>query len=397
VERIELDGVGKRYVVGEQKSAREAITDGALRLIGRRRSDASTDFWSLRDVSFSVGEGEALGIIGRNGAGKSTILKIITRITTPTTGVSRTRGRVAALLEVGTGFHPELTGRENIFLNGAILGMSRRDMLSRFDDIVEFSGVQRFLDTPVKRYSSGMGLRLGFSVAAHLEPDVLVVDEILAVGDAEFQRKCLGRMEEAEKEGRTLVFVSHDLDSLTRICTRGLWLEAGHVRDTGPAKELVREYLSSSLMSAEAGAVVISAGPLIVHGLRVMPKGRPVESALLREDTLTIEVDIELREYVRDLDLAIYLTSNRGVRVIDEALRDWESPRFAPGRYRVCMDVPPVLNVGDYFVGLWCGAAGGRRSFIHEDSVVSFTVHGSDRGRPGRAVVLDLPITVTPL
>jgi ABC-type polysaccharide/polyol phosphate transport system ATPase subunit len=397
VERIQLEGVGKRYVIGDQKSAREAITDGALRLVGRRRSDASSEFWSLRDVNFTVGDGEALGIIGRNGAGKSTILKIITRITSPTTGTSRTRGRVAALLEVGTGFHPELTGRENIFLNGAILGMTRRDILSRFDDIVEFSGVQRFLDTPVKRYSSGMGLRLGFSVAAHLEPDVLVVDEILAVGDAEFQRKCLGRMEEAEKEGRTLVFVSHDLDSLTRICTRGLWLEAGRVRETGTPKELVREYLTSSLVSEHTGEALISAGPVTVHSTRVMAKGRPVESALLREDTLTIEVDFELTEHEPDFDIAIFLTSNRGVRVIDETLSDRGGPRFTPGRYRARMDVPPVLNVGEYSVGLWCGAATGGRRFINEPAVVSFTLNGSDRSRPARAVVLDLPIEVTPL
>ncbi|MGY1735362.1 ABC transporter ATP-binding protein [Geodermatophilus sp. SYSU D00684] len=397
MDRIELDGVGKRYVVGDQRSAREAITDGALRLLGRRRSDPSSEFWSLRDVSFTVGDGEALGIIGRNGAGKSTILKIITRITTPTTGVSRTRGRVAALLEVGTGFHPELTGRENIFLNGAILGMSRRDILGKFDDIVEFSGVQRFLDTPVKRYSSGMGLRLGFSVAAHLEPDVLVVDEILAVGDAEFQRRCLGRMEEAEKEGRTVVFVSHDLDSLTRICTRALWLESGRVRETGMPAELVRDYLTSSLVSEHTGAALISAGPVTVHGMRVAPKGRPVESALLRDDTVTVEVDFDLAEHVPDLDIALFLTNNRGVRVLDETLRDSGGPRFTPGRYRATMEIPPILNVGDYSVGLWCGAASGGRRFVHEPAVVSFTLNGSDRNRPARAVVLDLPISVTAL
>jgi ABC-type polysaccharide/polyol phosphate transport system ATPase subunit len=396
VDRIELDGVGKRYVVGDQRSAREAITEGVRRLVGRR-STGSEEFWSLRDISFTVGDGEALGIIGRNGAGKSTILKIITRITSPTTGISRTRGRVAALLEVGTGFHPELTGRENIFLNGAILGMSRRDILARFDDIVEFSGVQRFLDTPVKRYSSGMGLRLGFSVAAHLEPDVLVVDEILAVGDAEFQRKCLGRMEEAEKEGRTVVFVSHDLDSLTRICTRALWLEAGRMRDTGLPQELVREYLTSSLMSTHSGSALITAGPVTVHGMRVMAKDRPVESALLRDDTVTVEVDFELDEHVPDLDIALFLTNNRGVRVLDEGLRDRGGPRFTPGRYRVRMDIPPVLNVGDYSVGLWFGAASGGRRFIHEPAVVAFTLNGSDRNRPARAVVLDLPFSVTSL
>jgi ABC-type polysaccharide/polyol phosphate transport system ATPase subunit len=243
---IEFDGVGKRYVLGQRLNARETLMATASRLLQRRRSPAS-ELWSLRDVSFSVAQGEALGIVGRNGAGKSTILKILAGITAPTIGESRTRGRVAALLEVGTGFHPELTGRENVYLNGAILGMSRRDITLRFEQIVDFSGVERFLDTPVKRYSSGMYLRLAFAVAAHLEPDILVVDEILAVGDAEFQRKCIGRMHEAEQEGRTLVFVSHDLEALTRVCDRSLWLDSGQVRDSGPTSEIVRSYLSSSL------------------------------------------------------------------------------------------------------------------------------------------------------
>jgi len=193
----------------------------------------------MRDVSFSLADGEALGIVGANGAGKSTVLKILAGITAPSTATSRTRGRVAALLELGTGFHPELTGRENIYLNGAILGMSRLDITRRFDQIVDFSGVARFLDTPVKRYSSGMYLRLAFAVAAHLEPAVLVVDEILAVGDAEFQRKCIVRMQEAEEEGR-LVFVSHDLETLIKLCERSIWLESGQIRDSGRTDVIVR-------------------------------------------------------------------------------------------------------------------------------------------------------------
>src|SRR4051794_18449106 len=205
MDRVQFDHVSKRYLLGENLNARETLVAAVRRVLHRRRVERQV-LWSLRDVSFSVGDGEALGIVGRNGAGKSTILKILAGITAPSRGTSRTRGRVAALLEVGTGFHPELTGRENVFLNGAILGMSRRDIVRRFDEIVEFAGTERFLDTPIKRYSSGMYLRLAFAVAAHLEPDVLVVDEVLAVGDAEFQRKCIGRMAEAEAEGRTLIF-----------------------------------------------------------------------------------------------------------------------------------------------------------------------------------------------
>src|SRR5919107_1368417 len=242
MDRVEFDGVSKRYILGEHRNAREALTAATRRLVRREREQQQV-VWSLRDVSFSVGDGEALGIVGRNGAGKSTILKILAGITSPTLGVSRTRGRVAALLEVGTGFHPELTGRENVYLNGAILGMSGRALARRFDEIVAFAGTERFLDTPIKRYSSGMQLRLAFAVAAHLEPDVLIVDEVLAVGDAEFQRKCVGRMAEAEQEGRTVIFVSHDLETLSRICQRSLWMEAGTVRDSGAMREIVQDRL----------------------------------------------------------------------------------------------------------------------------------------------------------
>ncbi|MDQ4131233.1 MAG: ABC transporter ATP-binding protein, partial [Actinomycetota bacterium] len=210
---VEVEALSKRYFLGEDHAAvrnlRETLAAGVQR-IGRGRRPRE-EIWSLKDVNLHIPEGTALGVIGRNGAGKSTLLKILSRITEPTSGVARTRGRVGSLLEVGTGFHPELTGRENIFLNGAILGMPRREIERAFDEIVGFAGVERFLDTPVKRYSSGMYLRLAFSVAAHLEADILLVDEVLAVGDAEFQRKCLGRMASVEREGRTVVFVSHNL------------------------------------------------------------------------------------------------------------------------------------------------------------------------------------------
>ncbi|MGY1711374.1 polysaccharide ABC transporter ATP-binding protein [Geodermatophilus sp. SYSU D00758] len=391
-DRVQFDAVSKRYTLGARSTAREALVSGVRRLAGR--PGTVRELWSLRDVTFTVADGDALGILGRNGAGKSTILKIMTRITSPTAGVARTRGRVAALLEVGTGFHPELTGRENVYLNGAILGMSRRDTTRAFDAIVEFAGVERFLDTPVKRYSSGMGLRLAFSVAAHLEPDLLVVDEVLAVGDADFQRRCLGRMAEAEQEGRTLVFVSHDLDSLARLCSRALWLEAGRVRATGDPVDLVRDYLASGLAPSAAGGAVLSAGPVTVHGVRVRPARRAAAGALLRDDALRVEVDFELADQVPDLDLAIYLTNHRGVRVLDEALSDQAPRRLPSGRWCAAMDVPPVLNVGDYSVGLWFGTSGAE--FLHEPAATAFTLHGSDRLRPERTVVLDLPISVSP-
>lgn len=389
---VQFEAVGKRYVLGERLNAREAITSVATRLFHPQR-DERTELWSLRDVSFSVGEGEALGIVGRNGAGKSTILKILAGITTPTTGVSRTRGRVAALLEVGTGFHPELTGRENIFLNGAVLGMSRRDISRRFEEIVDFSGVARFLDTPVKRYSSGMYLRLAFAVAAHLEPDVLVVDEILAVGDAEFQRKCIGRMQEAEHEGRTLVFVSHDLESLTKICRRSIWLEAGRIHDTGETSRVVSDYLTSSLSELDSGTTELSAGPVTLRAVRVLPFGEERPRALIVGEALRIVVDFDMAEEIPGLDVAILVTNSRGVRIFDELLSDSSSKRFPIGRYRADLQVPPWLNAGDYSVGVWFGTS--HEDFLDQPvAAAAFTLHGGDRSRPDRIFALDLTFDV---
>src|SRR6202011_3679487 len=238
---ITVEGLGKKYRLGQRSNERytalrDVLTDKAKSLFrrnGNPRSDIrnpqSNEIWALRDVSFEVKQGEVIGIIGRNGAGKSTLLKILSRITEPTTGRVRLKGRVASLLEVGTGFHPELTGRENIFLNGAVLGMTRAEIQRKFDEIIDFAEVEKFLDTPVKRYSSGMYVRLAFAVAAHLEPEILVVDEVLAVGDAEFQKKCLGKMQEVSRGGRTVLFVSHNMSAVARLCSRGMLLHSGRI------------------------------------------------------------------------------------------------------------------------------------------------------------------------
>jgi lipopolysaccharide transport system ATP-binding protein len=247
---IEVRGLSKKYRLGEMQAAygtlRESLVHAGRRLTGQEHRAATEDIWALRDVSFDVREGEVLGVIGRNGAGKSTLLKILTRITTPTTGRAEIRGRVGSLLEVGTGFHPELTGRENVYLNGAILGMKRREIDRRYDEIVEFSGIERFMDTPVKRYSSGMYVRLAFSVAAHLEPEIMLVDEVLAVGDAEFQRRCIGRMEQLGSAGRTVIFVSHMLPSVAQLCDRAIQIESGRVVADGPARDVIAGYLHST-------------------------------------------------------------------------------------------------------------------------------------------------------
>ena len=256
---ITVAGIGKRYVIGRAprpNTFRDAImgklrhVTGSLRRFaapgGSASGDRSEEFWALQDISFEVKKGEVIGIIGRNGAGKSTLLKILSRITEPTTGRITVRGRVASLLEVGTGFHPELTGRENLFLNGAILGMTRAEIRRKFDEIVAFAEVEKFLDTQVKFYSSGMYVRLAFSVAAHLEPEILIVDEVLAVGDISFQRKCLGKMRNVSaEEGRTVLFVSHNMPAITQLCARAVWLDRGRLRRDGSVRDVCAEYLSS--------------------------------------------------------------------------------------------------------------------------------------------------------
>ena len=245
---IEAYELSKRYRLGEMTAAygtlRESLSRAAKRVTRREhRTSGTQEIWALKDVSFEVPEGQVLGVIGRNGAGKSTLLKVLTRITAPTSGRVEIRGRVGSLLEVGTGFHPELTGRENIYLNGAILGMKRREIDDRFDAMVEFSGVEKFIDTPVKRYSSGMYVRLAFSVAAHLEPEIMLVDEVLSVGDAEFQRRCLGRMEELGSSGRTVLFVSHQLSAIAQLCDRALQINGGRIVQDGPPAEVIAHYL----------------------------------------------------------------------------------------------------------------------------------------------------------
>ena len=260
---IRAEGLGKKYIIGHQAeredyvALRDVIVRGAKTVVrkavdtmrGRRAAAKGSreEFWALRDVNFEVKCGEVIGIIGRNGAGKSTLLKILSRITEPTEGRVTIKGRVASLLEVGTGFHPELTGRENIFLNGAILGMKHAEIRRKFDEIVDFSGVEKFLDTPVKRYSSGMYVRLAFAVAAHLEPEILIVDEVLAVGDAEFQKKCLGKMGEVAGGGRTVLFVSHNMTAVELLCTNAILMTGGRVATIGPVDKVVEQYLSTAV------------------------------------------------------------------------------------------------------------------------------------------------------
>src|SRR5271154_613321 len=243
---ILAEGLGKRYQVGEREryfALRDVLTRAVKAPFRRGRQRRPADhLWALRDVSLEIVQGEVIGLIGRNGAGKTTLLKILSRITRPTEGYAEMHGRVGSLLEVGTGFHPELTGRENVYLSGAILGMSKREINQKFGAIVAFAEVERFLETPLKHFSTGMQMRLAFAVAAHLEPEILLVDEVLAVGDLEFQRKCLGKMQEVSKTGRTIVFVSHQMNQIRRLCERAVWVDGGRLKCDGVAQEIVNEY-----------------------------------------------------------------------------------------------------------------------------------------------------------
>jgi ABC-type polysaccharide/polyol phosphate transport system ATPase subunit len=394
---IELERVSKRYRLGEHHGAgvtlRERIVGAAHRVRGRPPEPVG-EVWSLRDVDLAVAAGTSVGIVGANGAGKSTLLKVINHVTTPTAGRSRTRGRIGSLLEVGTGFHGELTGRENAFLNGAILGMTKREVARRLDEIVAFAGLERFLDTPVKRYSSGMYLRLGFAVAAHMEADILLVDEVLAVGDVEFQQRCVGRMGEIERSGRTVLFVSHNLDAVARLCDRSIWLDDGRVRADGPTDAVVERYLSTVPRSV-SGLVVEaprSQGPVRVEAVSLADDaGRP-DPATRASSAVWLQADVVVDDAVPGLDLAFLVATDSGVHLLDE---DLGAGRLgAPGRYRVGCRVPALLAPGDYVVGFWIGTA--YETFDERAAVLRFTVHGDDGGHR-RLVRADPSWRVEPL
>lgn len=325
---IEINGLSKRYRLGKigARTLRDEIQMFAERwrnrsLTNENREDRPDEFWALRDISFNVDQGEVLGLIGRNGAGKSTLLKILSRITEPTTGKAILHGTVGSLLEVGTGFHPELTGMDNIFLNGAILGMDKAEIRSKLDEIIAFSGIERHIETPVKRYSSGMIVRLGFAVAAHLEPDILIVDEVLAVGDAEFQRKCIGKMQDVAGHGRTVIFVSHQMGTIQQLCTRCISLNQGRVVDSGPTAEVVAAYLNS--YEEEAGVAFTQDNPhrtgskeiQFTDGRMLDRDGRPVSSVVAGHDYV-FEFDYESETPDLPFTCQIKVYNQRGIDIV---------------------------------------------------------------------------------
>ena len=358
---IQVENLGKRFRLGLGGARYDTLREALVRAV-RPKRDNQRDLWALRGVDLRVERGEALGIIGPNGAGKTTLLRILAGITFPTEGIARTRGTVGSLLDVGTGFHPELTGRENVFLSGTVLGMRRGEVRDRFDEIVEFSGVERFLDTPVKRYSAGMRLRLAFAVAAHLEPPIVVVDEVLAVGDSAFREKCMGKMAEMGQRDRTVLFVSHDLGAITRLCSRAVWLESGNIQSDGPAREVVSAYLRRGAAAGRTLDVEFDAqpdAPAAVTRLTVRDtRTGQVLNTPERGSPFTIEIVVEVRETIIDLNFALILIDELGVVIIDDAVRDrpFAGRRSGePGTYVFAATIPPLLRAGTYLLRGWVG------------------------------------------
>ena len=373
---IQADKLSKKYRVSALgagfKTWREGVNDIAMAPLkafssmSRRSPESaaayaeSTTVWALRDVSFEVSFGEALGIVGHNGAGKSTLVKILSRITEPTSGRAEIAGRVGSLLEVSAGFHPELTGRENVYLNGAVLGMSRADIRRRFDEIVDFSGVERYLDTPVKYYSSGMSMRLAFAVAVHLEPEVLVVDEVLAVGDSGFHKQCLDKMTQAVSEGRTVIFISHNLAAVTQLCRYGLLLDHGRAVGYGSASEVVAQYLATG-RAAEGRAVIPHTALAADTELRfisvsVSPPGKEPIGQIDRDEGVEVVIEYEVARAIADCQINLELWNYNGICVLSSGLRDRDPLARQvqqPGRHSVSCQIPSdYFRAGLYSIGL---------------------------------------------
>lgn len=374
---IKVNNIGKKFRIGERNRAYETLRDSIVSGIGRVRrlgSNSSAngkhinEFWALRDISFEVKQGDVVGIIGHNGAGKSTLLKILSRITEPTRGTADIYGRVGSLLEVGTGFHHELTGRENIYLSGAILGMKKSDIDARFDEMVAFAGVEKFVDTPIKHYSSGMSLRLGFSVAAHLEPDILLVDEVLAVGDLEFQKKCLNKMEDVATEGRTVLFVSHNMASIKELCQTALVLKNGEINYHGNVVQAIQNYTRNILkIGGENNPNITGNG-----WVNICINENKEECRVFNTESFEVTADLSLTHDLSQVVIHCFMENSEGNQVVHN--RQFDFDEFKKGVHRIKAKVPPLyLKPGVYtlyFKLLGEGSLGTQEKYMSERLVV---------------------------
>lgn len=363
---IEVNNISKKYRIGEKQSYysfRDSLVRLATLPFSQKTKIINENFWALKDISFKVMPGEVVGIIGRNGAGKSTLLKILSRITPPTKGEITLRGRVASLLEVGTGFHPELTGRENIYLNGAILGMKRAEINSKFDEIVEFAEISKFLDTPVKHYSSGMYMRLAFSIAAHLEPEILLVDEVLAVGDAQFQKKCLGKMKEVSKQGRTVLFVSHNMNAIEQLCGRCLFIEKGNLeKDSDNVRIVTKTYLFGEKPNKDSHEWINTGNDYVnqwVKPLKIFvndSKNKKAKMSISNNNDIWLNVEIEIKEFDPALQIGYAIYNEENYLLYWSFHNDVEEklwPVLKKGRYVFKTKISKrFLNEGKYRIEL---------------------------------------------
>jgi lipopolysaccharide transport system ATP-binding protein len=390
---IQVEGLSKAYQIGEFNTGTLShdIRRWYIRMRGKEDPyykigevndrtvvGESNIVWSLRDINFTTRNGEAIGIIGKNGAGKSTLLKILSRITTPTSGTVKIKGRIASLLEVGTGFHPELSGRDNIFLNGAILGMRKEEIKRKFDEIVDFSGVQRYIDTPVKRYSSGMYVRLAFAVAAHLESEILIVDEVLAVGDAEFQKKCLGKMGDVSKgEGRTIIFVSHNMTAINTLCKEVIYLKNGHIVETGETEKIIHKYSSTETdLITENSWLIDKKGDEVAHLLRarLIDRNNNTVNIVFMHHEVGIEFEYEVAKsgYQPLPNVHIYNIKGDQVFVSSETTHE---KFLQKGNYKTVMWIPPnLLNDGRYLVGIALSTLIPEKIHFYEQEALIFDI-----------------------
>jgi lipopolysaccharide transport system ATP-binding protein len=392
---IRVEKLGKKFHIGRSqekyKTLRDTLADAfiaPLRKAGNLlrghaagAAELNEEIWALQDVSFNVPRGEVTGIIGRNGAGKSTLLKILTRITEPTTGYAEIRGRVGSLLEVGTGFHPELTGRENVFLNGAILGMRRTEIEKKFDEIVAFAEVEKFIDTPVKHYSSGMYLRLAFAVAAHLETEVLLVDEVLAVGDISFQKKCMGKMDDVAKEGRTVLFVSHNMGAVATLCTSVIWIDQGKIQASGEVDLTIDSYIKSNIKIGKANLNRCNkhcTGEASITDVRMLDSQNKSVDVFQMGETVIVEFDVDFYRSFSTLDLTLEVKRLKmGINVLHLMNHDCGfSPENIPaGKHTFRVELPQcMLYPTSYSVSIWVGTNGSRTGLDQVIDAVNFSM-----------------------